>query len=81
MKKIWRTKYEQLDEQNIHCTVKHGGGLVKLDFIDTTMNAQWYVNRLEKNIELTFCSIFDSPNATNNISNVVALKNFFLHNT
>lgn len=62
MKKIWRKKNEELAEQNIQCTVKHGGGSVmvwgcfsasgvgELDFIDTTMNAQYYVKLLEKNL-------------------------------
>ena len=59
---IFGEKNEELAEQNIQCTEKHGGGSVMvwrcfsasavgdLDFIDTTMNDQCYVNFSEKNL-------------------------------
>ena len=66
MKNNWQKKNEQLVEQNIQCTVKHGEGPVivwrrfsapevgELDFIEPTMNAQCYVNLLEKILHQVF---------------------------
>lgn len=67
--KIWRKKNKEFYEQNIQCSVKHGGGSVmvwgcfaasgvgELDFIETTMNAQGYVQILEKNVPLSVAKL------------------------
>lgn len=60
--KVWRKPNEALKSKNIRPTMKHGGGCImvwgsmsaggvgNLAFIDTTMNAEGYVNILRDNL-------------------------------
>lgn len=62
-RKVWRSKGQALNPKNIIPTVKHGGGSImvwgcmagkgvgRLDFIDTKMNADVYVDLLDRNLK------------------------------